>query len=67
VFGHKGKNFDVWTEYQFENALKEAEHQMKTDLTFIEMHTDKMDASEPMKEAGKAMAKKNSITPQKHK
>jgi indolepyruvate decarboxylase len=66
AFGSTAPSYDVWTEDQLENALKQAEKQMKTDLTFIEIHTDRMDASEPMKEAGKAMAKKNYITPHPH-
>jgi len=67
VFGHKGKSFDAWTESDLENALKEAEQQMKTDLTFIELHTDRMDASDNLKAAGIAMSEKNSIPPHKHK
>jgi len=58
VFGAKEKGFDVYTEDQLEHALLEVEKQMKTGLTFVELHTNKMDASTPMKEAGKAMAKK---------
>jgi indolepyruvate decarboxylase len=61
LFGSKGESADVLTEGDLENALQLAEKQKNKYLTFIEIHTDKMDASENLKSAGKGMANANFI------
>jgi len=62
VFGDNTVTFEANFENQFESALKEAS-QLNKHLVFIEMKTDKWDASEPMRKAGASMAKANHIKP----
>jgi len=60
-----GKGFDVKTESELDDALKEAEKRLHKELTFIEFHTEKFDASSVLKAAGKSMAKSNYIQQEK--
>jgi len=61
VFCGHGKNFDIWNESELALALKVAEKHLGENLTFIELHTGKYDASENMRTAGISMAKSNSV------
>jgi hypothetical protein len=45
-----------------EEALKKSEKELGKSLMFIELHTDKLDASDNMRKAGKAMAEANYIS-----
>jgi len=67
VFGSTGKSYDVKTEGELEEALKGGVEQRKKHLTFIELHTERMDASDNLVKAGKAMATTNSIKPKPKK
>ena len=58
VFGG-GQAFDVHTEGQLEEAL--ARPACRTELVFIEIHTDRLDCSESLKKAGETMARTNKI------
>lgn len=54
-----GIGYDVHTEDQLDQAL---EHALKSDkLTLIEVHLDRFDCSDSLKEAGEAMAKTNKL------
>jgi len=58
VFGSSGKSFDVRTESDLDEALKAVDGK---NLTFIELRTDKMDASDNLKKAGSSMARSNQL------
>jgi indolepyruvate decarboxylase len=58
VFG-TGLAFDVRTEGELEEALRQAE--AADAVVFIEVHTDRLDASESLRRAGAAMARTNQL------
>lgn len=66
AFGGGGVSFNVYTEGELESALKEAEQNTKQ-LVFIEVHTEKMDCSDSLREAGKGMAKNTNVNERQRK